>query len=273
MKAHRRRTRGVAGFLAAFAVPTAALLAVSIATASRSGATGSSAGGSTTADCANVFGGDVCVSAAVASDRVLEVGVTVPMRTIEAASSDGGMVWPPVRLGALAMPAEVRRLTGLQFFDIYWEPHGHPPGSYLVPHFDFHLYGVTLGEATSIDCADETRPKRLPPGYALPNIEVPDIGTLVGICVPAMGMHAVPERELKDAAPFEATMLVGYYHGRPIFLEPMIARDRLLRRESFDLPVPAIPEASHSVRFPTAFRAEYHADARAYRLVFTGFGH
>src|SRR5262245_39652052 len=94
MKPQGRRTCGVR-FLAALAVPTAAVLALSVVTVRGSGTMELSGSGSTAGECANVFGGEVCVSAVVTGDRALEVAVTVPMRTIEGAPTESGMVWPP----------------------------------------------------------------------------------------------------------------------------------------------------------------------------------
>lgn len=63
-------------------------------------------------------------------------------------------------------------------------------------------------------------------------------------------------------------MIVGYYGGRPIFVEPMVSRAQLLRRADFELAMPASPDG---VRYPTRFRAEYVTRSDAYRLVFSGF--
>lgn len=66
-------------------------------------------------------------------------------------------------------------------------------------------------------------------------------------------------------------MMLGYYGGEPIFFEPMISRDLLLRRSNFSLPVPAIEGLRAGVRYPSEFRAEYDAAEEQYRMVFSGF--
>jgi hypothetical protein len=101
-------------------------------------------------------------------------------------------------------------------------------------------------------------------------VEIPDVGMLVGLCVPGMGMHALFARELESDEIFDGTMVIGYYHGSPIHFEPMIARNMLLRRQSFDLPMPTVPGLPDGVLYPRSFRAEYDAAIDAYRFIFSG---
>jgi len=104
----------------------------------------------------------------------------------------------------------------------------------------------------------------------MPDVPVPDMGTLIGLCVPGMGMHALPAADLRSATPFLKTMVLGYNHARPIFLEPMITRETLLARRSFTLDVPHVPGEPASVRAPARFRADYDAATQSYRFVFSG---
>jgi hypothetical protein len=220
-------------------------------------------------ECREVFGAPVCVWARVAGTRVLAFGATVPFRVVAAAPAVGEMVWPPPVAAIIPLPAEVRRAVGFDHLQLSWEHHGHPPGPYLTPHFDFHFYTVTADQVRAIDCADRSKPARLPVGYALPDIDVPGLGRLEGLCVPTMGMHGVPAADLAAAGPFDHTMLVGYYGGAPIFLEPMVSRATLMERRSFGGSVPAVPSPPDGVRFPVSFRAEYDSAAEVYRLVLT----
>jgi len=168
------------------------------------------------------------------------------------------------------MPAEVTAATGVDHFTFYWEPHGHPPGAYLTPHFDFHFYGIDQPAREAIDCVDTTKPATLATGYGLPDVEIPGLGMLTGLCVPAMGMHSAPAADLASEVAFDGTMVIGYALGNPIFFEPMIARHLLTRRQSFDLPMPAVPGLPEGLRYPQQFRAEYDAAADAYRFTFSG---
>lgn len=221
-------------------------------------------------ECADVFGAQLCTWATTTDGQVTEYGVTVPMAIIANAPEHMEMVFPPVANSILRMPAEVTAATGVDHFTFYWEPHGHPPGAYLTPHFDFHFYGIGMETREAIDCADPMKPETLAAGYALPDLEIPELGTLVGMCVPAMGMHSAPADQLASDVVFDGTMIIGYYQRSPIFFEPMVAQSHLLSRQSFDLAMPAVPGVPAGVRYPGQFRAEYDAASDSYRLTFSG---
>jgi hypothetical protein len=84
-----------------------------------------------------------------------------------------------------------------------------------------------------------------------------------------MGMHSLPTAEMESKDAFRGSMVVGYYHGKAIFIEPMLSKTMLMEKKSFDLPVPSIPglTAAH----PTKFHAEYDAAQQSYRFVFSAF--
>lgn len=220
--------------------------------------------------CGLVLASQVCVSAVLDGSEVRQLDVTVPLRLIEAVPSEVEMSWPPEEMAAIVLPDDVRAAIGIVRLGINWEAHGHPPGPLLTPHFDFHFYNIGDDELDVLNCVDESKPVSLPYGYVLPDIDVPGLGVLRGLCVPRMGMHAMPENEVTGEEPFRATMVMGYYGGSPIFFEPMVSRARLLERADFALELPrvATPEG---VRYPTAFAAEYDATTDHYRFVMTGF--
>jgi hypothetical protein len=224
-------------------------------------------------DCVDVHGAQLCSWARLSDGAVVEVGVTVPLASIAGAPDDASMTWPPAAMATVGLPESER--SGLRHFTMYWEPMGHPPVTYMVPHFDFHFYRISPAERLAIDCADTTKPSVPPAAYTLPDEVLPPevaamigIDTLIGVCVPEMGMHALVAEELESEVPFDGTMVVGYYHGQPIFVEPMVSRATLMERRSFDLAIPAIPGYAEQ---PRAFRAEYDAAQDAYRFVFSGF--
>ena len=221
-------------------------------------------------ECAEVFGAQLCTWATTTDGQLTEYGVTVPMAIIANAPGDMEMTFPPVANSILRMPAEVTAATGVDHFTFYWEPHGHPPGAYLTPHFDFHFYGIGMAAREAIDCTDTMKPETLATGYALPDLEIPGLGMLVGLCVPAMGMHSAPADQLESEVVFDGTMIIGYYQGSPIFFEPMVAQSHLLNRQSFDMAMPAVPGVPAGVRYPGQFRAEYDAASDSYRLTFSG---
>ena len=228
-------------------------------------------------ECADAYGSQVCTWARTQGDSVLDAGATVPLAAIEnAPAEEGEMTWPPKTLARLALPASVQDRTGLTELTMYWEPTGHPPGPYLTPHFDFHFYTVPEAERMAMDCSDLTRPAALPAGYDMIDLALPPpmaqmVGqdTLVGLCVPEMGMHALLDSELKSTALFRGSMVLGYYHGSPIFVEPMLTKAMLLEKKSFDLPIPDIPGATGE--YPRSFRAQYDSTGQSYRFTFSGF--
>src|SRR5688500_17171077 len=103
--------------------------------------------------CADVHGGQVCTFATMTGrDDVVEVGATIPLATIAQAPADVEMKWPPQANAVLQLPPEAAAATGLQLLTIFWEPHGHPPGPYLTPHFDFHFYNISKAEIGRASC-------------------------------------------------------------------------------------------------------------------------
>lgn len=220
-------------------------------------------------ECRAVHDADICTWGEVSGSAVVAFGATVPIGAIENAPDDAEMKWPPVADAVIRLPDLVSSATGFDNLTVFWEPHGHPPGPYLTPHFDFHFYHVPVADVMAIDCADSTKPARLAAGYELPDETIPPIGRLVGLCVPTMGMHSLLGTELQATTLFEKTIVLGYYHARPIFVEPMLTRATLLARRSFAMDLPDVPGRAATGRYPTKFRAEYDSTAQAYRFVFS----
>ncbi len=221
-------------------------------------------------ECRSVNGADVCVWGETSGNALVAFGATVPVGSVENAPAEAPMVWPPASAAVIPLPEAVSSATGFKVLTLFWEPHGHPPGPYLVPHFDFHFNTISADEVSAIDCRDSTKPSRLPAAYELPDMSIPELGTLLGLCVPTMGMHALPGAELHATTTFQKTMIVGYYRGRPIFVEPMITRATLLEQRTFSMDIPEVPDRPMSVRYPTTFRADYDSTAQTYRFVLSG---
>lgn len=227
--------------------------------------------------CTDVYGAQVCTFAQTRGESVVQVGAVVPIASIQNAPAEASsMAWPPVAVATLELPESVLARTGLTQLTMYWEAEGHPPGPYLTPHFDFHFYTIAPAEIASIDCGDDAKPGALPASYSLPDIPLPPdmakmtgVPTLVGLCVPQMGMHALLTSELESTQPFQGSLVIGYYHAKPIFLEPMLTKAKLLEQTSFDLPVPEIPGLTGP--HPTKFSAVYDSASQAWRFSWSGF--
>jgi len=221
--------------------------------------------------CATIAGSEVCAWVVTREGKPVAIEATVPLALISGVPKDEPMQWPPVELGSVPLPAQARAAFGLERLGINWEAHGHPPATFMTPHFDFHFYNIPATAVSAIDCKDDTKPASVPAGFTLPDIEIPNMGTLVGLCVPKMGMHAVPTSDLSATGLFGASPLVGYYAGRPIFVEPMVAQARLLSKQDFTVTVPSVGDLPAGVRYPRSIRGHYDAARNEYRLVLSDF--
>jgi hypothetical protein len=226
--------------------------------------------------CADVFKAQVCTWAKTKGKNLVEAGAVVPLASIENAPTDQPMVWPPAAAAEIDMPEVVVQHGGFTQLTMFWEPGGHPPGAFMTPHFDFHFYTVAASERTAMDCNDVSKPASLPAGYSLPDIPLPPemakmmgVTALIGVCVPHMGMHALLTTEIERKDAFNGSMVIGYYKGRPVFIEPMVSKAMLMEKKSFDFPIPEVPglAGGHATRF----HAEYDASHQAYRFIFSGF--
>ena len=217
-------------------------------------------------ECMTIHEAEICTWAKVKGDQLIAFGATVPVAMAENAPLDEEMVFPPITLARIPVPAVVSDETGVDHLGVNWEVQGHPPGTFFTPHYDFHFYTQSGEEIEAIDCTDHSKPEVLPDAYVLPDITIPNMGTLVGLCVPAMGMHAVLGSEMEATELFGATMIVGYYQQKTIFTEPMISRATLLARESFKLDVPALSTPGEFPSWPVAFKAIFDEEADAYYL-------
>lgn len=144
-----------------------------------------------------------------------------------------------------------------------WNPHGHEPNpTYSAPHFDFHFYLVSEEERKAISCQGDDEavcltqpePTKLPPFY---------VPTPAG--VPEMGWHWLDPRSPEfNGQPFTATFIYGFYGGNMNFLEPMITREYLLKKQCFekDIPVPqAFPKAGY---YPQSYAISFDKTLNMY---------
>ena len=226
--------------------------------------------------CTDLYKAPVCTWAKMQGGAVLEAGATVPIAGIENSPAEEAMTWPPVAAGVALIPDSARAGTGFTELSMNWEPHGHPPVAFLTPHFDFHFYLVDAAAIDQIDCKDLSKPSALPAGYELPDVVMPPpvakmigVETLVGLCVPKMGMHSIPAADNASTTAFKGDMVIGWWKGKPIFIEPMLSKAMLMEKKSFDLPIPTIPGLTGN--YPRKFHADWNAQTNSYSFVFSGF--
>lgn len=221
-----------------------------------------------TATCAPLFGSSVCTSYQMRDGKISQVTVRVPVAVVENAPANPPMVMPPHPDLEIPFAPAVRQQTGFTFASIWWEAHGHPPAAFMVPHFDLHFYFAPEKKIETIDCKDTVKPSMVPAGYVLPDLTVPHMGTMVGACVPQMGMHAVPVADATLKTGWKASMLVGYYGGQAKFFEPMVSNALMLQKHSFTLPVPQDIQPVAGIKYPKTFRAVYRPNIKAYDFTF-----
>ena len=132
----------------------------------------------------------------------------------------------------LPLHQKAQAVTPFDHIEIDWNPNGHPPTPYLVPHFDFHFYKISMAEQQAI--VPGPLMEILPPSGAMPPTYIPTPGG-----VPQMGKHwvDVTSPEL-NGKPFTKTFIYGSYNGKVIFDEPMITLATLLSGQSSSTPIP-----------------------------------
>lgn len=187
------------------------------------------------------------------------VGVIIPIAAIENAPDDGPFQDDLI----LDMPALAQQKTMLSQLRVNWLAHGHGPAPYGEAHFDLHFYRGTSAEIDAIDCqgASDFPPEILTADHQLP-----------GTCVSRMGYHAWPSADALPGAVFTASLILGYFAQKMVFIEPMIARSTLLARQDLERTI-SMPMSTGGppTLYPTRMRALYIAEESAYHLEFDRF--
>lgn len=211
------------------------------------------------ADVGTLFGEPVSSYARVTGGVPTAVGVILPLAAVEQAPEDGPFQDELV----LDMPEIARETTFLSQLRVNWLAHGHGPSPYGEAHFDLHFYRGTTAEIDAIDCQD---PGAFPPEILTADHQPPTT------CVSHMGYHAWPTADALPGAVFTASLILGYYAKKMVFIEPMIARSTLLARQDFELTV-SVPDRTGgpTTLYPTRMRGLYVADEDAYHLEFDMF--
>ncbi|NIP77346.1 MAG: hypothetical protein GTN90_15790 [Xanthomonadales bacterium] len=137
---------------------------------------------------------------------------------------------------SLPFPAEVRERPDIpfDFAMVNWNPYGHPPEPWALPHFDIHFYQIPESAVDEIrvgaceifiDCEDRERALvPVPAKYVHP--EYVSVEAAVG----RMGNHLIDVKtpEFGDPpATFTHTWIFGAYDGSVIFHEVMVTSDFL----------------------------------------------
>jgi hypothetical protein len=145
----------------------------------------------------------------------LEIGFEMTMEALTGLTQDQ----TDFAKSVIVLPLDQKALdvTPFDHLVINWQPHGHPPMIFADPHFDFHLYTITLEEQRAIPpyTAAAAKFDSLPPAGFIPASYKPD-----NAGIPAMGKHWADPAALSSS--FSHIMIYGSYNGQVNFVEPML---------------------------------------------------
>jgi hypothetical protein len=191
---------------------------------------------------------------------ITQVGVSLPFELITNPPAAGA--GPAGAFASVVFPDAARAPTFFDHMELHWNPMGHEPPIYMVPHFDIHGYGVPELEVFDVSPPDSVAPEpnRLPPGFVYPGVEA---------AVPQMGVHAVNPADLEGD--FTEVMIHGYWGGKMTFIEPMITQAKLETKQDIVLPIGKPEVLGRATRYPTRFRAVYDEDTNSYNFIYDNF--
>ena len=215
----------------------------------------------------------------------VEIGVALDERALEGLPATGGHGGDRAHADELLLTLPRQNTTQYQFVELNWVPAGHEPnGIYTAPHFDFHFYTIGKAERDAIDPADPAfaaKANNLPAASFVPQFNIvpaPPGVPPAALAVPKMGVHwsDVRSPELQGLLgnpagyrPFTATFIYGSWDGKFIFSEPMITREFLLTKPDVVLPVGTAARYTPAGYYLSAYRIQYDAESKEYRVALT----
>lgn len=195
-----------------------------------------------------------------AAGTVVGVGVVFALKSFTSGPADHPFQDDLV----LEMPDVAKEQTMLNHLRANWLPGGHGPDPYGEPHFDFHFLRGTIDEIDALDCrANKIMPKadKIPEGYGQPEL-----------CVNAMGYHSWPQADTKAGGKFTGSLIMGFWDGNVIFLEPMIPVATFEKKETFEIAVNKPESAGGATTlYPTKMVATWLPDTEEYSFEFGAF--
>ncbi|HXR84652.1 MAG TPA: DUF5602 domain-containing protein [Hanamia sp.] len=154
--------------------------------------------------------------------------------------------------------------AGYDHAELDWNPHGHDPVQiYGYPHFDFHFYIVGTDELAQIIPGPDTvsvNPQYIPKDY------------VTGVmAVPNMGVHWADTLSSEyQGQKFTTTFIYGFYHGKMLFVEPMITREYLETHPNVTMPVKQPAAFQKSGYYPTKYSIHYDSNKKEYTVALEG---
>ena len=180
----------------------------------------------------------------------------------------------------LALPEALtaREDVTFDFVMVNWEPHGHPPEAWALPHFDIHFYSVPITVVDAMrtgpcgflmNCEDFARATRPVPAQYLH----PDHAS-VGAAVPRMGDHLVDTKtpELGDPPQtFTHTFIYGAWDAQVIFHEVMATRAFMAETGGFCQAIKQPAAWERAGYYPTRYCFRRGADDGSLRVFMSDF--
>jgi hypothetical protein len=169
----------------------------------------------------------------------------------------------------VALHPKVKAATVFDHLVADWNSSGHEPGPYLLPHFDFHFYMLSLSQRLAITASDPLSVAPLPADY-LPADYIGPLGPepqMGGHCVditsPELGIFAPPQT-------FTHTFIYGAYDSKVVFYEPMVTHDYLSTGAGGTFTIKQPMKFSKAGYYPTSYSITKDASGNRY-VVLSGF--
>jgi hypothetical protein len=210
----------------------------------------------------------------VRAGQPAEIGVAFSEHALEAlpaghAQHEGADPHANMVAYSLELPAEAAR-TPYRFVELDWNPAGHePPGVYDLPHFDFHFYTITPGERDAIDPSDPNFQKKTENVPAAAFMASNYVAPMM-MAVPKMGLHWIdPASPELNGQKFTRTFIYGSWDGQTTFWEPMVTREFILSRPSFQTPVVQPERVATPGYYPKGYSVRWDEQRKEYRIALT----
>jgi len=227
------------------------------------------AGCSDSTNDATVFGASVPVGSGTARTYVvssagepIEIGVRLSDLAITELPAAGTVFLVPLPVEAVVAPYKHMTLN--------WNPGGHPPAAFSVPHFDAHFYIISDAERNAISPADAqfaTKAANTPAAEFIPVGYGRDPGA-----IPGMGTHWTdPTAPEFNGQPFTKTFVYGSWDGAFTFYEPMFTKAFLESKPAAVITALKIPSKYATPGlYPTSYKVGYDTNSKEWVIALSG---
>lgn len=172
----------------------------------------------------------------------------------------------------LPLPTAANSKLPFKFVSMDWNPQGHEPEVFFgAKHFDFHFYTITETETHGIGMDSsklykEPNQSDVPAGYT-GYVNIPGMGRIATGGAPMMGWHLLDSTVpmIPGQYVFDKIFIYGFYNGKMNFMEPMITKEYLEKKETFTASIPQPQTFLNSGNYwPTKYTIRFDAAANQY---------